>query len=127
MALLGAPYLAEALVDAEGARISATRGLRWLPLGLLCASPMFLLRPAFEGMQRPRPGLIVAALRTVVLVVPLGALGAYLAPDLGGTAIEGLVIGSALGAGIASLLMALWLKRYLLSEQGHQAVATAAT
>jgi Na+-driven multidrug efflux pump len=118
--LFGAPSLADALMESDAAREATILGLRWLPLGTLLALPLFLMRPAFEGMQRPRPGLVIAALRAVVLVVPLGALGAEVAPALGRSVVEGLVIGSALGAGIASLIMSIWLLRFLRAEEAPQ-------
>jgi len=114
--LFAGPYVADWLVDSDVAREHAVLGLRWMPLGIIFACPLFLARPTFEGMQRPRPGLVVAALRALVLVVPLGALGLILAPDWGYSAIEGLVIGSALGAGMASLVISTWLRRALVGS-----------
>lgn len=113
VAWFGAPLLAQGLIESPQAQENAILGLRWLPLGTLLAMPLFLMRPTFEGMQQPRPGLVVAALRTLVLVVPLGALGAQLAPDWGLAVIEGLMLGTAVGAGLASLIMGTWLKRAL--------------
>lgn len=89
----------------------ATRlGLRWLPLGVILGSPMFLLRTTFEGMQRPLPGLAGSIARAVFLSVPLGFAGLIYAAHLGITPIEGLILGMSAGSGIASIGMWIWIR-----------------
>ncbi|HXI02412.1 MAG TPA: MATE family efflux transporter, partial [Candidatus Saccharimonadales bacterium] len=48
----------------------AALALKMVPLACLLGAPFLLCRPIFEGMQRGRPGLLMAALRYVILTVP---------------------------------------------------------
>ncbi len=113
--LLG-PWVAEGLTDSPAAQVSARAGLRLVAVLVLFGAPTFLLRSAFDGMQQPRPGLIASALRTFVFTLPLAALGLHFAPELGLEEIEGLVLGSALGAGLATALLASWMNGFLKRE-----------
>ncbi|MCB9914822.1 MAG: polysaccharide biosynthesis C-terminal domain-containing protein [Planctomycetes bacterium] len=116
LALWAGPPLVDALVESPDARTAAVHALRWLPLGIALGFPLLLLRPTFEGLQRPRLGLAISALRALALVVPLGVAGARFAPQYGLGALEGLVLGGAFGAGLASLAAALWMRRVLRAE-----------
>jgi len=106
----------EALTDAPEAQRAASQGLALVGLAVLAGGPTFLLRSAFDGMQQPRPGLIVSALRALVLIVPLGALGLYVGPGIGLAPIEGLVLGTVAGAGIATALLLLWMRSFLREQ-----------
>jgi len=108
LTLLASPAFARALLD-QGSVDSARLALRWLPIGVIVGSPMFLLRTTFEGMQRPLPGLAGSAARALLLSVPLGYAGLLLAPHAGLVPLEGLVIGMSVGSGLASLGMAIWI------------------
>ena len=112
--LLAAERVAQLLFEDEPiARDFLASGFRLLPLTVLAMSPVFFLRSAFEGMQRPRPGLIAAILRTALLVLPLVWLGARLAPDWGYAPILGAYSGFTLGVGLATTVLAIWLRRSL--------------
>lgn len=113
--LLG-PLVARGLTEAEAAREAAELGLALVALPVLLGSPTFLLRSSFDGLQQPRPGLVASLLRTFVLVLPLALLGYTRGPALGLAPIEGLVLGSAVGAGVTSLLLALLMRAHLARE-----------
>jgi Na+-driven multidrug efflux pump len=116
LALLLAPVVARALIDSPECVGFATTGLRWVPFAVLLAAPSFLLRSTFDGMQRPRPGLVASAVRTVLLALPLLLLGMHVAAALGLAPITGAFAGFSAGAGGASLLLFAWLRRSLREE-----------
>jgi len=113
LAFLLGDRVAAALSTAEEATAWAALGIRWLPLAVLAMSPLFILRSTFEGLQRPRPGMVVSFIRTAALAVPLTWLGTRVAPTLGRVPIEGAYVGYTLGVGIASGILYLWLRRVL--------------
>lgn len=110
------PPLARALTDSPLAGELASLAMRCLPIGILFGAPLMLLRPAFEGLQLARPGLILSALRTFALTIPLGIAGFQFAAIFGLEPIEGLVLGGAVGGGLASLSAWLWMQRQLASS-----------
>lgn len=116
LTLLLAEVVATSLTDAPEAQVAARRGLALVGLVVLVSGPTFFLRSAFDGMQQPRPGLVVSAIRSVVLIVPLAALGLWLAPRLGLAEIDGLVIGIGAGAAGATALLAWWMRTFLRLE-----------
>lgn len=116
LALLFAPHVAGLLFEDEpAAREFARIGLRVLPLTVLAMSPVFYVRSAFEAMQRPRPGLVAAVLRTALLVLPLVWLGVRLAPDWGQAPIVGAYAGFTLGVLLATGVLTVWLRRSLMT------------
>ena len=72
-----------------------------------------LCRPAFEAVQRGTPGLIMAAVRYVVLSIPLGYTGAKVAEAYGHEPFHGLVVGLLSGTVCVSVVFVLWLYRML--------------
>jgi Na+-driven multidrug efflux pump len=86
----------------------------WLaPLAVLASIPFQLCRPAFEGLQRGRPGLVMAAVRYVGLTIPLGLLGLHVARMAGTEPLAGLLGGLiAAGAGASAIFLA-WMRRAL--------------
>jgi Na+-driven multidrug efflux pump len=111
-----APAVARGLTDAEAAREAAALGLGLAALPVLLGTPTLLLRSVFDGLQQPRPGLIASFLRTFALVLPLAMLGYLRGPELGLAPIEGLVLGSAAGAGVTSALLAALMRAHLRRE-----------
>jgi putative MATE family efflux protein len=108
--------LAAALTHAEAAREYATFGLRTVPAAVLFSLPFFLVRPAFEGMGKGRPGLVVAALRYVVLTAPAVWIGVRAAEGLGRSGFEGMVVSLLATAAICSAVFLLWIQRALRVE-----------
>lgn len=111
--LLFGASLGAALAETEASQAATRAAMRWVPLAVLALSPLFLLRSTFDGMQMPRPGLVVSLIRSLVLVVPLVVLGLEVAPSIGVEPVVGAVLGFGLGAGVASGLLLLWLVRVL--------------
>ena len=108
--------LADALTEAESARSYAAFGLRTVPLAVLTSLPFFLVRPAFEGMGRGRPGLVVAVLRYVILTAPAVWIGVRAAERLGRPGFEGMVLSLLATAAICSVVFLLWIRRALRLE-----------
>lgn len=103
--LLG-PAAATGLLESERAVEYAVLGFGLMPLTLLVLGPMFLLRPLYDALGRPRRGLLVSATRTLLFVVPLTWLGGRLAPGMGALEIQGLYAGLTAGALLGTLLVA---------------------
>ena len=118
--IVAGPSLARALAESP-ATADLTRGALWLaPLACLTMIPFQLFRPAFEGLQRGRPGLVVAVLRYVVLTAPCGLLGMWAADVLRVPALFGLLVGLIVASGITSAIFLIWYLR-TLREAGHAA------
>ncbi len=114
-----ASFLAESELTAD-----LTRGALWLaPLACLTIIPFQLLRPAFEGLQRGRPGLWVALLRYVVLTAPCGLLGMWGADALGIPTLFGLLVGLIAASGVTSAVFMVWYVRTLREVAGRRAAA----
>ena len=79
----------------------------------------------FEGMQRGRPGLIMALVRYLVLTVPLAWAGSRAAAAVGQPQLYGMLLGLTVAAGLSSAAFALWLARTLPREPGTGADAPA--
>lgn len=110
---LGAPsiarWLGESALTVEYARV-----LLWLvPLATLLGSPFVFIRPVFEGMQRGRPGLVMAVVRYGVLAGPLAWWLGMSAPALGLAPVYGVAGGLLLASGLATGAFAAWIARVL--------------
>lgn len=117
-ALAGEP-LARLLGDAPETERLAGFAVRWAaPLFVLVSGPFVLCRPAFEGLQRGFPGLVMAVVRYLLLSAPLGLTGAFVAQSSGRSPLLGLLIGVIVGTAIASAIFAAWLVRTLRRRSG---------
>ena len=104
-----AHLLAEEPITAELAAFV----LRLSPLACLVSIPFFLCRPTFEGIQRGRPGLIMAAVRYIVLTLPFAYGGARLAEAWGYPALYGLVLGLVVATALSSIVFHAWMSAAL--------------
>jgi Na+-driven multidrug efflux pump len=104
-----AHMLAESAVTAD-----LTRGALLLaPLACLAFIPFQLYRPAFEGLHRGRPGLVVAIIRYLILTAPCGLLGMLGAGRLGIPALFGLLVGLIVASALTSGIFMIWYGRTL--------------
>jgi Na+-driven multidrug efflux pump len=128
MLLLG-PWLARALAESAVTAQLATVALALCPLACLAMIPFSLCRPAFEGLQRGRPGLIMAVLRYAVLTVPFAFGGMSTAHGLGKPTLYGLLGGLICASGLASTVFFIWMQRFLhgLEVQAHPSARPAGT
>jgi Na+-driven multidrug efflux pump len=118
------PALARLLAEAEVTAAMTRAALALCPLSCLVTIPFFLCRPAFEGLQRGRPGLVVAALRYLILTGPCALGGMILARGLGRPAFYGLLWGLILASAMASIVFQAWLGR-TLRDLGRRALQPA--
>jgi len=106
--VLGGPAVARMLAESP-VTAELTRGALMLaPLACLTLIPFQLYRPAFEGLQRGRPGLVVAVIRYLVLTAPCGLLGMLGAEYLGVPALFGLLVGLIVASGLTSAIFSIW-------------------
>ncbi len=110
---LGSGWIAKSLGESELTRSYATFALRLVPLACFAGSSFFLCRPVFEGMQRGRPGLVMAALRYALLTVPLCLLGVEAARLLDQPAFHGVIAALLAVAALSSAIFHGWLTRAL--------------
>ena len=108
-----APPLVGFLSDTPATREAALAAFSFLPWTALALLPFFCARSVFDGIQQPRPGLYISAIRALFLVVPLVLIGKVLARSYGFEAIEGVCTGFMVGVSIASLLLAYRLRMTL--------------
>lgn len=111
--LLGAPTFANLLTESELTARYTAFGLRLVPLACLIGAPFLFVRPVFEGMQRGRPGLVMAVFRYLVLTVPLAWLGARIASAIDMPELYGLLVGLLVSGAIASVVFVAWLRAAL--------------
>jgi Na+-driven multidrug efflux pump len=104
-----APWIAARLTESPVTRDYTLFALRLVPLACLAGAPFLLCRPAFEGLNRGRPGVVMAAFRYLALTGPLAWLGARAATALGFAPIHGLIVGLLVAAAIASVTFQVWL------------------
>ena len=94
--------------------VHLTRLALWLaPFAALAHVPFQLCRPAFEGLQRGRPGLVMAVFRYVVLMVPMALLGQAVAARLGEPELLGIIVGLIGASALASAVFLVWMRRAL--------------
>ncbi len=105
--------LAESPVTADLTRVS----LAICPLACLAIIPFQICRPAFEGLQRGRPGLVMAVLRYVVLTVPCALAGMSATRALGHPVLYGLIVGLIAASAVSSAVFLVWLRRALRTLQ----------
>jgi len=111
--LLAGPWIAARLSESEETLRYASFALRMVPLACLTGSPFLLCRPVFEALNRGRPGLLMAALRYLVLTGPLAWAGLVLARQMGQPTLYGLIVGLLAAAATSSVLFFVWLRRAL--------------
>jgi Na+-driven multidrug efflux pump len=112
--LLGGGSLAAFLTKTEESRTLTAFAIRYaVPLCALASFPFLLCRPAFEGVQRGTPALIMAGIRYLLFSIPLALLGATLAGHRGLDPFYGLIAGLLTGTAIVSVVFSLWLVRML--------------
>jgi len=95
------PWLAGALTESPLTTQYTTFALFLVPLACALTTPFFLARPVFEAMGQGKPGLVMAAARTVI-TVPIAWGGMFLAeragyPQMYGLMIALLIVGTASG------------------------------
>jgi len=112
-ALFLGPPIARQWTGSEVTLQLAVQTLPFVPAAVLAMAPLFVLRSAFEGMQRPRPGLFFAVVRSLVLVVPLVWLAARFGEDFGMSTVQAVCAAYLVGVGIASAGMHSWMFRDL--------------
>lgn len=94
----------------------AIQALQWLPLAALSFAAFFMLRPVFEAAQRPSLGSRVAILQSLLFSVPLIVLSSWLAPALGMTRLQGIVVAMVIAGALGSIT-AYTMVRMLLRER----------
>ena len=113
MVIFGGPWLARALSETPATRQFAEDGMLWVFVGVLVSIPFFLARSTFDGLQRPRPGLIASTVRAFLLFIPGMAIGYVAAEAMGISPMHGLCAGASLGLLGGSLLIRNWIGRQL--------------
>ncbi len=121
--LMGGPWLARALAESPLTAELAIVALALCPLACLAMVPFTLCRPAFEGLQRGRPGLTMAVFRYAVLTIPFAFAGMKAAHGLGRPALYGLLAGLIGASGLASVVFFAWMRRFLGDLEAQERAA----
>jgi Na+-driven multidrug efflux pump len=111
--IFGGPRLARALAESSLTAELGSVALAFCPLACLAMIPFTLCRPAFEGLQRGRPGLMMAVLRYAVLTIPCAFAGMRASRAFDRPALYGLLAGLIVASGIASTVFFAWMRRFL--------------
>ena len=120
--LLAGKWIAGALAESEVTSRFTAVALWACPVACLAATPFFLARPVFEGMQRARPGLIAAILRYVILTIPCAFGGARLAPLAGISSFMGMLAGLIVASSFGSALLLGWARSALIDAERRGSV-----
>jgi len=121
--LVGGPRLARALAESPLTAELATIALALCPLACLAMVPFSLCRPAFEGLQRGRPGLAMAVFRYTILTIPFAFAGMKAADLLGRPPLYGLIAGLIGASGLASAVFFIWMRRFLGDLEAQERAA----
>jgi Na+-driven multidrug efflux pump len=116
LAILLGPMVARSLSDSEITAEYGASSMVWVPLAVFGFLPFLLARATFDGLQRPRPGLIASLVRAVVLVIPLVWLGMQFHDLLGVTLVDGACIGFGIGTTVSGIGLWIWTTRKLETE-----------
>jgi Na+-driven multidrug efflux pump len=111
--LLAGPWLSRALSKTPETQAFAADSMPWVFVGVLVSIPFFLARAVFDGLQRPRPGLIASVIRAFAFFIPGVALGYAGADSFGFSPIHGLCAGASLGLAAGSWVIHNWISRQL--------------
>ena len=107
------PWVARSLTESDVSAGFTRILLYFVPVGCLLGSPFLLCRPAFEGMQRGKPGLVTALVRYLVLTFPMAWLGIKAAAGTGFHPVYGLMVGLMVASLLSSAMFTTWLFRAL--------------
>jgi Na+-driven multidrug efflux pump len=113
------PHIANALSDSEATRNATLEVINVVPLAIIGMAPFLLMRATFDGLQRPRPGLIASSIRSFFCVVPLAVIGSKYHATLGLSQIQAISLGFIAGLVLSSLGFWLWTKRNLIRQPNH--------
>jgi Na+-driven multidrug efflux pump len=126
MSLLAGPWLSRALSKTPETQTFAAEAMPWIFVGVLVSIPFFLARSTFDGLQKPRPGLIASIIRAFVFFIPGMALGYALADSFGFSPMHGLCAGASLGLAAGSWVIHNWISRHLQEMAAEQQQPVAA-
>lgn len=98
LAVLAGPAVVRALTDTPITEGLAHSTLVWMPFAVAGLAPFLLCRATFDGLQKPAPPLIAAAVRTVFLVIPLVWLGSRYHDALGLSPVAAACVAYVVGA-----------------------------
>jgi Na+-driven multidrug efflux pump len=107
------PWLAGALAESAQTATYTRFALYLVPLSCIVSTPFFLMRPVFEALGQGRPGLVMAAVRALVLTVPLAWAGQRIAESMGQPSMYGLLVGLLAVGFISSAGFVVWLRKTL--------------
>ncbi len=105
-----APLITSVFTDVSETREVSTSYLRIMSLGYAGYGMVMCACAAFNGMGRPRPAVILSALRALLLLLPLALLGQWL------IGLPGLFAGAALSNVLIGLLGYYWLGRVIRQQ-----------
>lgn len=108
------PMIASALSDSQATQLATKDVIYVVPLAILGIAPFLLSRAAFDGLQRPRPGLIASAVRSFVCVIPLAIYGSNNYSQFGLSQIQAISLGYIAGLVLSSLGFWLWTQKNLI-------------
>jgi Na+-driven multidrug efflux pump len=103
-----APWLAARLAESPLTREYTTFAMYTVPLACLLGAMFLLCRPVFEALNRGRPGLLMAALRYLVLTAPFALGGMQVARSLDRPPLYGMIVGLLAVAAISSSIFYAW-------------------
>ncbi len=103
LVLFVGPWLSQRLTDTERTALLVSSTLWWMPAAVAGLAPFLLCRATFDGLQRPRPALTAAILRTMVCVIPLVWWGSQHARALGFTPVAAACAAYVVGASLSGL------------------------
>lgn len=123
----GSGWIASRLGESPLTVTSTAFALMLSPLACFLGAPFLLCRSVFEGMNRGRPGLVVAVLRYVFLTFPLAWFGLKWAQSLDLPGFYGLLVGLLVAAALSSGVLFVWVRnsiRSLSETPGPQATGS---
>ncbi|HIA38646.1 MAG TPA: hypothetical protein EYN86_03955 [Planctomycetes bacterium] len=113
------PKIASGLSDSAATQAATQDVIFLAPLAILCLAPFLLSRATFDGLQRPRPGLITAAIRTFGCVIPLAIYGAHNYAAYNLSQIQAVSLGYLAGLMLSSLGFWVYTRQSLIRRQNR--------